>query len=717
MKLRRIYRFGPFGLDATAKILLRDGEPIHAPRKAVETLLALVEDDGRVVTKEDLMEKLWPHRVVNEANLAQNIAVLRRVMGIEQSGPGFIETFPGTGYRIVGPITAADEPLEGPQAAPTTPGPSSEPPALSLRSLPLPENRWLPWVMGVAAVVLVSLAPLWFLQRRAAPPPEIHRVPVTRLAGKEYQPSLSPDGRSVAFVWERDESAKGGIWVETGDSTSPHRISPDDDATYSSPAWAPDGRRLAYLRFQQRQGALVVSSVSGGLLRTVAPVFPSRYGIAHRHLDWSPDGRTLALDDRQSDGQALGVFLIDVETGERKRVTQPEDIIIGDIDPRFSPDGRTISFIRAFHRASNELFTMPAGGGQPRQITSDARLISGQDWMPDGSALVFGSNRSGEFRLWKVNLSGGVPRGTAVYGDFPIQLSLSRRTQALVYSVLQEDLNIWRLDLQAAGDNTARWTRLIASSGQDASPQYSPGGDRICFRSDRSGEEQIWVANSDGSHPVQVTRGPLRPSVPRWSPDARAVVFNDTATRKYHIARVGDTGEWSVQSFALEAVHPVFSPDGRWIYAGTMTSIVRIPAAGGEPSEIVNMMGISLGVSGDGRYVYYVREPSGTALWRVDVQNGRAEKALDGLVPYCSSCWALSSSGIYFLGNKDGTTDRQALYFRDFATGREKALVDYPAALSPIGSGPFSLSPDGRYLLCVRVDPSNSDLFRVDPFR
>ncbi len=92
---------------------------------------------------------------------------------------------------------------------------------------------------------------------------------------------------------------------------------------------------------------------------------------------------------------------------------------------------------------------------------------------------------------------------------------------------------------------------------------------------------------------------------------------------------------------------------------------------------------------------------------------------MDRLVPYWSSCWALSSTGIYFLANK-GALDRQALYalyFHDFAYGNEKEIIDYPESLSPIGTGPFSLSPDGRYLLCVRVDPSNSDTFRVAPFR
>lgn len=711
MKVRRIYTFGHFRLDATAKVLSKDGEPVHAPRKAVETLLALVENAGQVLTKDELMARLWPDRVVDEANLAQNIAVIRRFMGVEPHAPGFIETFPGTGYRILGPVTASDEALEGPRAA-FVPEPVSLP---SARDGASPRAKlWL----GAPVLILLVLIAVWFVRPRAGEPPELHRSPVTRLAGKEFQPAISPDGKNVAFVWERDDADKGSIWVQHEGINSPRRISPDDGASYGSPAWSPDGQQLAYLRFEPAQGSILVSPLEGGLARTVAPVFPSRYGLSNRHLDWSPDGRLLVVDDAESARQALGIFLVTLEGGQKKRLTQTDDVYIGDVEPRFSPDGRTVSFIRAFHRANQELYTVPITGGTPLRLTFDARQVSGQDWMPDGKALVFGSNRSGEFRLWKISPAPGrdKPRETPIYGDFPLQLSIARASRALVYSVLQHDLNIWRLDLRAPKGSSEAWLRLIASSGQDASPQYSPQGDRICFRSDRSGEEQLWVAASDGSNPVQVTQGALRPSVGRWSPDGRSIVFNNTGTTELFFASLGAGGDWSVRATGLRGVHPVFSPDGQWIYAGTMTSIIRIPVHGGPPSELARTMGISLGVSAEGQYIYFVREPSGSALWRLDTGSGAAEKVLDGLVPYCSSCWALSTSGIYYLRNKEGSQDRQALYFHEFATGKDRAFIDYPEALSPIGSGPFSLSPDGRYLLCVRVDPSNSDVFRIQPF-
>ncbi|MDQ3012453.1 MAG: hypothetical protein M3X11_17300, partial [Acidobacteriota bacterium] len=72
---------------------------------------------------------------------------------------------------------------------------------------------------------------------------------------------------------------------------------------------------------------------------------------------------------------------------------------------------------------------------------------------------------------------------------------------------------------------------------------------------------------------------------------------------------------------------------------------------------------------------------------------------------------------LYYLGSGKQSFDTQVIYFHDFATSRDREILMYPEPLAPVGSGPFSLSPDLRSLLCVRVDPSNSDIMRVEPFR
>jgi len=385
------------------------------------------------------------------------------------------------------------------------------------------------------------------------------------------------------------------------------------------------------------------------------------------------------------------------------------------VDPRFSPDGTTVSFIRLIHRSHQELFSAPVAGGQPLRLTADEKQVTGHDWMPDGKSVVFASDRGGEFRLWRLRTEAGgarrAPTAVGVYAEYRMQLSMAASAPTLVYSVSQQDRNIWRLDL-----DQKRWTRIIAASGQDASPQYSPAGDRICFRSDRSGEEQLWVSQADGANPVQVTRGPLWPSVGRWSPDGRTIVFNNARSGEIFLA-VEDGGAWQVRPTGSRGVHPVFSPDGQWIYAGSETNIVRLPSQGGPARELAKIQGLSLGASGDGAWLYFMREPNDSSLWRLSVASGEVSKVLDGLVPGCTSCWALASNGIYYLGSSTSSFDSQMLYFHDFRTGRASQVVEYPEPLTPLGSGPFSLSPDARKLLCVRMDPSGADVMRVDPFR
>jgi len=173
-----------------------------------------------------------------------------------------------------------------------------------------------------------------------------------------------------------------------------------------------------------------------------------------------------------------------------------------------------------------------------------------------------------------------------------------------------------------------------------------------------------------------------------------------------------------VRGLGQTGVHPVLSPDARWIYfADKSAGILRMPAQGGAPEKILHMRGISRGISPDGRSIYFVRDVAGTTLWKLDLETREAAPALDGLVPYCTSCWALSATGIYYLRGQSGKEGRQAVFFHDVATRADEMIAEYPEPLLPMGSGPFSLSPDGKRLLLVRVDPYQSDIMRVDGFR
>ena len=76
-----VYQFGPFRIDAVKRVLFRDGQPVPLTSKSLDTLLMLVEHQGRVVAKDDLMKALWPDTVVEENNLTQQISTLRKALG------------------------------------------------------------------------------------------------------------------------------------------------------------------------------------------------------------------------------------------------------------------------------------------------------------------------------------------------------------------------------------------------------------------------------------------------------------------------------------------------------------------------------------------------------------------------------------------------------------------------------------------------------------
>lgn len=101
----QIYQFGAFRLDAEKRVLHKEGNPLALTPKVLETLLVLVERHGRVVEKEELMQRLWPDSFVEEANLTQNISVLRKVLGESPNQHRYIVTVPGRGYRFVAEVT------------------------------------------------------------------------------------------------------------------------------------------------------------------------------------------------------------------------------------------------------------------------------------------------------------------------------------------------------------------------------------------------------------------------------------------------------------------------------------------------------------------------------------------------------------------------------------------------------------------------------------
>jgi DNA-binding winged helix-turn-helix (wHTH) protein/TolB-like protein/Tfp pilus assembly protein PilF len=174
LEIRPLYEFGRFRCEPREHLLLCDGRPVSLTPKCFDILVALVESNGRLVSKDELMRKVWPDSFVEEANLTVNISSLRRVLGETAEGHPYIETVPKHGYRFVVPIThhPSDAGSEIALLAEPRGALAAEEPLLS----PLPRSNEKPGrlrtglVTGLLGIILIGLT-YGVFHHRAAPPP------------------------------------------------------------------------------------------------------------------------------------------------------------------------------------------------------------------------------------------------------------------------------------------------------------------------------------------------------------------------------------------------------------------------------------------------------------------------------------------------------------------------------------------------------------------
>jgi TolB-like protein/DNA-binding winged helix-turn-helix (wHTH) protein/Flp pilus assembly protein TadD len=198
---RTAFSFGPFRLDAGDLVLRRGDEEIPLTRKAVETLLVLVENAGHVMGKETLLERVWPGTFVNESTLAQNILTLRKALGKQANGEDYIGTVPKRGYRFEARVTES-----APADAAARPSGLAPEPSDAARFAPLSRNAVL--YSSLAVVFAIAISSAYLVRSRRVPaganiaPTKIQSIAVlslTNLSGDPSQDYLA-DGITEAIT-------------------------------------------------------------------------------------------------------------------------------------------------------------------------------------------------------------------------------------------------------------------------------------------------------------------------------------------------------------------------------------------------------------------------------------------------------------------------------------------------------------------------------------
>ena len=264
---------------------------------------------------------------------------------------------------------------------------------------------------------------------------------------------------------------------------------------------------------------------------------------------------------------------------------------------------------------------------------------------------MFTSDRARNHALWIVPAAGGTPTRVPMVAENASDASFSRDGRNMVYAQVFEDTNIWRFDL--AGKAAPK--KIVASTQYDSSPSIAPDGNRIAFRSNRSGSNEIWESDSEGRAAWQVTHvGGALTGTPRWSPDGTRLVFDSRPLGQAEIytMRVG-SAMVRVTNSPSEDVTPSWSHDGKWIYFASNRSgawqVWRTPSTGGGPDEQVTRLGGFAGFeSEDGQHLYYAKGRGAEGLWRKRLPDGPEEVFVPELRAGLWGYWALSAKGLYY---------------------------------------------------------------------
>lgn len=678
---KHLYEFGPFRLDPVKRRLLRDGEPVPLTPKAFETLLALVQQSGRTVEKDDLMRRVWPGAVVEENNLNQNITALRKCLGDSRQESRYIATIPGLGYRFVAEVRTAtaaaaeveateDSRVQTPAVVEKVVEPgnngraagahaydaSAESSAdgaesvarvsaarefsssdLSEGAEPTPalahdEHEHVPAKTGSALVpaafallvIAASVYAFWGYRKSGTPRPAAKAsavgLEVTALTrtGTTGRAVISPDGRLI--IYSVAEGGRESLWLRQASASSAQQIAAPSKVEYAGLTFSRDGEQLYFVKAETNGSARALYRMPA-----LGGVPAKLLDDVHSPVTLSPDGRSMAFV-RNSGGESA-LVTADADGGnQRKLATRPapDNFKV----PAWSPDGKVIACSAGsrdrydFH--NSVVVVRVEDGAQSPASPKEWGWTGHVEWLADGSGLLLTASEQpeGMDQVWHLSY----PEGSAsrITSDSKRYRTISLTSDSRTLVAVQTELNsdIW----VAPEADAARAQKITFGTGSYLDVCFTPDG-RVVYSSQAGGGWDIWVMNADGSNQQQLTADAGVNAHPSVSPDGRRIVFASNRAGTFNVWRMDIDGGNPVRlTSGGGEKFPQWSADGRWVVYNSVSpdeslySLWKIPAEGGEPVRLTDKDSERPSVSPDGtRVASFRREASAAGGYSVVV--------------------------------------------------------------------------------------------------
>jgi Tol biopolymer transport system component/DNA-binding winged helix-turn-helix (wHTH) protein len=597
---RNSFEFGDFQYDANEKVLMCDGMPVSVRPKVLQILEVLLRNRGHIVEKDVLMDEVWADSFVEDSNLTFSIRQLRKILGDDSHAPRYIETIPRRGYRFIANVQEVSvsnglsvngddlHDRSGPESAPA--GWRSRPVLYAAAAV-------------LAGVVLLSAGFLAFRDRdlaRSEKRSEFSDLKFETITSsdKPLVAAISPDGRFVAYT--NTASGQQSLWLrQLSSGTNTQIVAPEQDVLFRHVEFSNDGDYIYFTRrYRNERVHLDRVSVLGGTVKTnILDDLDGAFSI-------SPDDSRITFRRYEPGNRSLLIANID-GTNIHTIFDTPKTFT----DNVFSPDGKTIAFASGQSDTGDRdfgVYIIDIDSGNVGPATDFKWLHArGLAWLPDRTGLlVTGVIKSGTpLQLWKISLPAGeVEKITDTQNDFHL-LSATKDLGKVLLTQNSRSSNLYLAPSNAPDD-----VLPIAEAFHGVA--WTPEGNLV-YSATSSGNHDLWSLNGDRVDRKQLTTEDFSDISPRVSPDGRYIVFVSDRSGKNNLWRMNANGSNTIQLTNGEGEQtPVFMPDGQFVVYTSMKdlSLWKTPIEGGMSEQISDKRAYGISISPDGtKFAHFLR--------------------------------------------------------------------------------------------------------------
>ena len=705
-------KFGAFLVDPASGRLFKGGTPIKLPPQPFKVLLLLLENSGEVVSREEIQQQLWGSSTFVDFERGINFSInqIRGALCDNPQKPRYIETLPRVGYRFVatvkrdvsdGIFSSSHQQIAEEQASSLEATSGDAPPVESTipeagGSVPDAKGTHLYFSFTALALILVLASIGWQHWRRR--PGLAHRdLIVTSITdnGGVSGVAISRDGQFVAYSAGNTDNES--VYLRELAIGKDVQVVPQGPGFHGI-TFSPDGKSLYLVRADEKDvffKYLYVVPTQGGPVRKLISDVDSA-------VAFSPDGHEFAYEHCLVPGDAVEVKIANVDgTGDRLLARIPDsNCFMYQPGLDWSSDGRTIAVAGQLtgKEATWVLHTVSASNGAVRRLYSSARPIGRPVWAANGSALFIPhpDKNSQHLQLWSVAFPSGEARqishDLSDYG-----YSLAATADRSVFAATTENLssNVWTAP---AGD-LSKVTELPLNDAPVVEVAEARDGKILTIGTDGA----PWLMLGDGSQRTRFTQL-RRTNFP--TPCGRYVVFLSTDTDIHALVRVNADGTHPMTLATGSIWGPVCAESVAGLYyltTNTPQKVWRVPLESGTPVEIAAIeedFAESLAVSPDGTLLAYTysqfgRVPSDGLHVAIGTLPGFARRQVIDVAGISDLHWSPDGGTLEYLLSAHGATNIWELPLNG---GKPKQLTQFTS--EDISS--FHWSVDGSRLFIVR---------------